>query len=370
MKRIIRKIQLNKPKILKTSLYKKAIISLFLELYFKFKNTTNTNNTDNINKILLVSLESLGDDAVKSGTIELIKEYYQGAQIDIMVFDAWKEIFQLQGYKTISFPRGTKVIKTIKEKINFYNEINNSGYTKIIYLDHCGWIRDEFKYINCKDNIGITRLNSEPLLKENVFIVDKDDYVLDRQKWLLEKLTGKKHTLEDIRPNLSKFSPETIHKDIIVYGIGASTPLNIMPVAKVVEVLNFLFKRYPNKKIVLIGRGKDQENYTKKLLKKINKDNIINLVGKTNLRETLQLIKDSDFFIGYDSGTANIAFSLRKKYICLFSKELTIWQHPFNDIRYILGDKTNPINDGYYGSDRLNSIKIEQIENALNELEL
>lgn len=370
MKRIIRKIKSNKPKIFKTSLYKKKVITLFLELYFKFKGTNNSKIINNQNKILVVSLESLGDDAVKSSTIDLIKKYYNDAQVDIMVFDAWKEIFQLQGYKTLSFPRGTKIIKTIKEKINFYNVINNSGYTKIIYLDHCGLIRDEFKYINCKDNIGISKLSNDPLLKETISIEDKVDYVLDRQKWLLEQLTGKKYTLEDIRPNLGKFFPETVHKDIIIYGIGASTPTNIMPIVKVVEILNFLLKRYPNKKIILIGYGKDQVNYTKKLLKNISNDHLIDLVGKTNLRETLQLIKDSDFFIGYDSGPANMTFSLRKKYVCLFSRELKIWQHPFNDIKYILGDKINPVNDGYYGSDRLNSIKINQIENALNELGL
>ena len=370
MKRIIRKIKSNKPKIFKTSLYKKSIINLFLELYFKFKKNDNSKIPSSQNKILVVSLESLGDDAVKSTTIDLIRDYYSNAQVDIMVFDAWKEIFQLQGYKTLSFPKGSKIIKTIKEKINFYNEINNSGYTKIIYLDHCGWVRDEFKYINCKDSIGISKSNNDPLLKDTVSIEDKVDYVLDRQKWLLEKLTGEKYTLEDIRPDLKKFFPETIHKDIIVYGIGASTPTNIMPIAKVIEILYFLLKRYPNKKIVLIGNGKEQENYTKKLLKNIDGNRIINSVGKTSLKETLQLIKDSNFFIGYDSGPANIAFSLRKKYVCLFSRELKIWQHPFNDIKYILGNKINPVNDGYYGSDRLNSIKIEQIENALNELGL
>lgn len=370
LKKIIRKLKSNKPKIFKTSLYKKGIINLFLELYFKFKNNNNSKIDTNQTKILVVSLESLGDDAVKSATIDLIKKHYNNAQVDIMVFDAWKEIFQLQGYHTISFPKGTKIIKIIKEKISFYNEINNSGYTKIIYLDHCGLIRDEFKYINCKDNIGISKLNEEPLLKEIISVEDKVDYVLDRQKWLLEKLTGKKYVLEDIRPNLGKFFPETIHKDIIIYGIGASTPTNIMPIPKVIKILNFLLERYPNKKIILIGYGKEQESYAKKLLKNIDNDNIINSVGKTNLKETLQLIKDSDFFIGYDSGPANLTFSLRKKYVCLFSRELKIWQHPFNDIRYILGDKKNPENDGYYGSDVLNSIKINQIENALNELGL
>lgn len=370
MKKIIRKIKSNKPKIFKTSLYKKSIINLFLELYFKFKKTDNSKITSNQNKILVVSLESLGDDAVKSTTIDLIKDYYSNAQVDIMVFDAWKEIFQLQGYKTLSFPKGSKIIKTIKEKINFYNEINRSGYTKVIYLDHCGLIRDEFKYINCKNNIGISKVKNDPLLKDTISTEDKVDYVLDRQKWLLEKLTGKKYTLEDIRPDLRKFFPETIHKDIIIYGVGASTPTNIMPISKVVNILSFLLKRYPNKKIILIGYGKDQVNYTKKLLKNISNSRIINSVGETTLKETLQLIKDSDFFIGYDSGPANLTFSLRKKYVCLFSRELKIWQHPFNEIKYILGDKLNPINDGYYGSDVLNSIRIEQIEDALNELGL
>ena len=49
-----------------------------------------------------------------------------------------------------------------------------------------------------------------------------------------------------------------------------------------------------------------------------NNERVRETIDKIPLLETIQIIKDSDLFIGYDSGLLNIAFTLKKKvFVCI-----------------------------------------------------
>jgi len=77
-----------------------------------------------------------------------------------------------------------------------------------------------------------------------------------------------------------------------------------------------------NNKIFLFGGGKKEIEILNSLTK--GKANIINVVGKLNLQQELQLISNLDVMLSMDSGNAHIAAMLGKKVI-------TVWgaTHPY-----------------------------------------
>ena len=132
-----------------------------------------------------------------------------------------------------------------------------------------------------------------------------------------------------------------------------------------------MLKKFPDKKVILLGSGSKQNKIANQLLDEISYEKILNFVDKINLKEVMQVIKDSDLFIGGDSGLYNIAFALNKKIICLhWDSNKSIWEHNFNNVKILKGNGTEKDKNEKYGTPTLNSITFEQIENAINELEI
>ena len=97
------------------------------------------------------------------------------------------------------------------------------------------------------------------------------------------------------------------------------------------------------------------------------------MVDKLKLQDVMQAIKDSELFVGPDSGLYNIAFALNKKIICLhWYKDKSMWEHKSKRIIILKGDGGSNILDKKekYGTPTLNSISKEQFENAINQLEV
>lgn len=301
------------------------------------------------NKVLIVTVDALGDNLVKATTIKKIAEYYGKENIYILCKDKWAKIYEIQGYNVF-----IDRYKNILERIKLYKKINEIPYEKVIYFNHSRENEVE-DFILCKNKI------------EN-----KDDfkYVLEQHVNILKKVTGKDYTLEDVRPDLKNEFLDAEINNTISIGIGASNQKRTVPVKKMREIIVHLRNRFPNKKIILLGSGKKQVEYTKELMKGLEKKNIEDLVEKVSLIETLKIVANSDLFIGYDSGLTNAAFSFNTKYICLHWSHLETWWHRFNNCVTIIGDEKNPVIDGIHGTKILNSITLDQIDEGIEELNI
>ena len=358
-----------KPNFLKTSYLKTKIAEIFFERNFK-KYKRNFKNKEN-GKVLIITLEALGDNVVKTTSLKKLAEFYGKENIYIMCRDKWESVFMALGYNVLGLKRLKNPFKNAKYRMEFFRNLNEIGFEKVILFEHIG-LGDILKYILCENTVGLCSSDKSPYLKQAIKIDDDRTYTLDRQILLMEKIMDRKYTREDLRPDMREifYGKNKKYSDIISIGIGASSEKKVLPSERMVEILNYLGKRYPDKKLCLLGAGKKQEDYVMELLNRVEINNIESYVGKISLLETINLVNDSDFFLGYDSGLSNIAFALRKKYICLFWTKMTVWQHPFEDVKILLGNEISPVNDGYHGSEILNSIEIEQVEKALNELGL
>lgn len=352
-------------------LLEKIIFSIFLYKYKKYK-TTDTKPYFNsyIQKkkeknILIVSLDALGDNVVKLEAIRKISEYAGAPKnITILCEEKWESLYQGYGYNV--FTENNK--RNIFKRALMYRKINSFNYDVVIHYDFSSKLESE-EYIFSKN--GIEKLNC----------LDNVDYILDKNCLILKKLTGKEYTSDEVRPNVENFknilpknTRNSNEKDLlpIAVGIGAATSLKMMSPAKIIEIVHFLSDRYPERELLLLGTGKRQKKYVEDIIDNIKNTNIKNFVDKTTLKESIELLDNSYFFIGFDSGLGNIAFSLRKKIISLFwQNTFKLWMHDkFDESKVIYGDGKNPINDGINGNDIVNSITTEQVKKALDDLDL
>lgn len=352
-------------------LLEKIIFSIFLFKYKKYKDNdkklylnSNIQNKKEKN-ILIVSLDALGDNVIKLEAIKKIAKYAGSPKnITILCEEKWESLYQGYGYNV--FTENNK--RNIFKRALMYRKINSFDYDIVIHYDFSNKLESE-EYIFSKN--GIEKLNC----------LDKVDYILDKNCVILKKLTGKDYTWDEVRPNIKNFKNILLEKiEIskekellpIAVGIGAATSLKMMSPIKIIEIVNFLSNRYPKRELLLLGTGKRQKKYVDDIIENIKNTNIKNFVDKTTLEESIQLLDMSYFFIGFDSGLGNIAFCLRKKIISLFwQNSFKLWMHDkFADAKVIYGDEKNPINDGINGNDIVNSITIDQVKKALDDLKL
>lgn len=345
---------MKKIKILKMSYWKNKIKNLILNIcLLDLKIRKNKVITENIDKkILIITMDSLGDNIVKNKSIEIIANEYGKANIYILCKDKWKEVYKLQDYPNIFTDETTW---NIFYKIKLYRKLNNMNFFKVIIFNHAE-LPNVVNYIYNKNKYDVS---------------DKVEYILDKHVILLKKVLNKEYNLEQIKPNFENYIPKQKKNNSICIGIGASGNDRVIKKEAMRDILMELLSHYPQKNIVLLGNGKREKKYTKELIRNINNKKLINYVDKFNLIETIKYINNSDLFIGGDSGLMNVAFALNKKVICLhWSKDKYIWEHPFENVKIIKGKGGKKFRDEKYGTEILNSIKYEQIDRAINELEI
>lgn len=149
------------------------------------------------------------------------------------------------------------------------------------------------------------------------------------------------------------------YKNVISFGIGSADRKKILCSDKVVEIIITLNKTSKNK-IILLGKGELEEKLVNEIKTKIKleKYNVINLVNKLSLTETLEIINSAKIYLGVDSGLYNFAFGFRKKILAFFGQKNSFSHDKFENVRIIYGNSENR-EENYFGTKLLNSIEID-----------
>ena len=122
--------------------------------------------------------------------------------------------------------------------------------------------------------------------------------------------------LSDLNFNTHYTSTKTsfnLPKDYIV--IQASSANNKAPYKnwdfeKWLELFKHLQIKFPDTTLVLLGDN--TELHLNEKINSINHPNVLSLIGKTTLNDTVEIIYQSQFYIGLDSGLMHIAVALNK----------------------------------------------------------
>jgi len=93
-------------------------------------------------------------------------------------------------------------------------------------------------------------------------------------------------------------------KRIVALGIGARRFRKRWPIERFIELSDWIVKEY-DAQVLLLGGGEDKDLGEK--MKKALGDKVIDLIGKTTLRQSASLLKHCDIYIGNDTGLKHIA---------------------------------------------------------------
>ena len=120
---------------------------------------------------------------------------------------------------------------------------------------------------------------------------------------------------EDVRraEELLEDIPSTCKK--VTLGIGASAPTKKYPVEKYLVALKILAEK--NLAFVIVG-GKSELNDANYLEQNLPRGKVLNLVGKTTIRQTEAVIARTDFYIGNDTGVLHMAAACKIPVIGLY----------------------------------------------------
>lgn len=218
------------------------------------------------------------------------------------------------------------------------------------------------KYIKNVEKIGyFNKFNTKYNKYYNKIInFERENYILEQVKNFYNEYFNKNLTLNGILPDISNmYGKSEKYKNVISFGIGSADRKKMLCSDKVVEIIITLNKTSKNK-IILLGKGELEEKLVNEIKTKIKleKYNVINLVNKLSLTETLEIINSAKIYLGVDSGLYNFAFGFRKKILAFFGQKNSFSHDKFENVRIIYGNSENR-EENYFGTKLLNSIEID-----------
>lgn len=317
-------------------------------------------------KVLIKSCDGIGDTLVRTKLMELIEKKYGKENIYVLMKSGYTSLGEMLGYKTIGYSR--------KERKNFFSrlkkmyELNSMGFSKYINVEFANDITVGNLFI--PERIG--RIDTNWQVERNNRYYTKsysfgNDYVMNQIKVMAKEILDLNLSMEELIPDLRYLFD--IKEKSIVIAVGSTGRDKVCSPILLSKFILELRKVYKNEKIKLVGNGKLQQEYAKKLIELLKDDNVVNLVDKTSIKEVFEEVSKSKIFIGFDSGLYNACFALRKKGIILFRNNSGSFIHnvPWLKIVYPKTIRENIIDSEYPGIE-INSITVEEFKKAIEEM--
>lgn len=317
-------------------------------------------------KILVKSCDGIGDALVRTKLMELIEEKYGKENIYVLMKSGYTSLGEMLGYRTIGYSR--------KERKNFFSrlkkmyKLNSMGFSKYINIEFANDITVGNLFIperiGRKDPNWQVERNNKYYTKSYSF---ENDYVMNQIKVMAKEILGLDLPMKELIPDLRYLFD--IKEENIVIAVGSTGRDRVCSPNLLSKFILELRKVYKNEKIKLVGNGKLQQEYAKKLIELLKDDNIEDLVDKTSIKEVFEEVAKSKIFIGFDSGLYNACFALRKKGIILFRNGSGSFVHnvPWLKIVYPKIIREDVIDIEYPGLE-INSITVEEFKSGMEEL--
>lgn len=277
-----------------------------------------------IKKILIIKPSSLGDIIHALPVLVNLRKSFPSAEINWFVFDQFKDILtdnELLDNIIIWKQRKDNILLDIIEFIRAVKRVREKKYTVVIDLQ--GLFRSGLiSFLSrAKSKIGV------PGLKEFSYLFEKEvskpktvEHAIKRNLRVLEFFDIKNYEIE-FPINISGENYEILNKifqdNKMVIAICPFSRIlqKEWPIERFLELALMLVNNH-NIKIVLLGSWNSRISGVTKITD--NNPNIINLIGKTNLKDAVAILNKSSVVISNDTGLAHIASALNKLTIGLY----------------------------------------------------
>ena len=280
-----------------------------------------------IEKICIVySHHKLGDLIWQLPYIKAISEHHN-KKIDLVVREKTqaKEILKDLNYiNTIHYNNFRKKIFYWIDVFKLRRIFSSEDYTHIYILDKINKPAVAAKLAKIKNIIGPGIRRQKKWLTNNDFLEDKD-WLLSYSEQSQKLLKLNNIEIKDIYPHievktssLDKFKKNFSYSGKkIAFGVDSFEDYKIWYEENFIELANKFYDKKVFDYIYLIC-GKDKQHIAKKIIAKSNKNYFIDC-SNLKLIDIISVIKDSDFFVGNNSGPLNLAAALNVKSFGLFA---------------------------------------------------
>lgn len=278
--------------------------------------------------ILLVRLDAIGDYIIGHEIIREIKNNNPDSAILLLCdsrignlpeIDFQKDkIIQINSTRFINEFRYS--FNAIKRLLRYsYLTIINPCYSRTKLSDNIVSIlpsKNKIGWNGDATNISINKLKRNN--RKYTFLLDgepvRNQHEIVKNNYFVKKLTGHEPThrvpvISDVQSELH------LSESYFVFALGASYDPRAWSVANFAKLSESVPEKY---KIVLLGYGMVDERLAEDFINMINRpDQVINLVGKTTVIDSVSIIENAKLIIGNDSAVVHIAVATKTPSICI-----------------------------------------------------
>lgn len=339
--------------------WKQKLLNSYVKFFFKEPKIN-----DNI---FITSTDGIGDNIIRLNLLEEILNQYGNDKCfilcDIKVVPLLKKI----GFKNIIvFTK--RMRRYLFGKIKLLNLLFKIGFNKIISLEYDQHDFDiqYFKNLDsyCLDN------KFHPEMNQYYKCVISTDFKITEETIVkaFKILFNKNIVEQNAIPNLRKYYSKKLENiDTLVVGIGAGARYKMLKPNLLCEILKLFIKKKNIKKIIFLGAGDSDIKYLNEMRKYINfiDFNIQNLVNKVSLDESIDIISNCEYYLGFDSGLFHVAASLKIKTFGIFTKINEFSHNNWENVIIFYGKPCISDKNEYFGNSELNNISLDEVEKLL-----
>jgi heptosyltransferase-2 len=268
--------------------------------------------------ILIRTPNHLGDCVMALPLINEVSELYSNAEITILVPDNLYGLFYPNPAidEIIKIPQ--KYIHGLISITKIKDMISKKKYDVVYILPKSYGAAASFKLAGIKERIGYISDKRRLLLSKPIVLPSPINSAHRSELYfnLLRRATGKE--IEYVKPKLFLNDHDISKGRSLLSGFGIKKSDKFVTIAfravaesrrwgtsNYIELSKKIITQF-NHKIVLIGTEGDRK-VGDEIVESAGASSVVNLAGKTSLRELASVISQSNLFIGNDSGPAHLA---------------------------------------------------------------
>ncbi len=292
-------------------------------------------------KVLVLQLSRLGDLLQSTLLLNSLKKegkevYLLGDEKNQAIakeLDVIDEFIPFKIGRYLSFIKKNNFEECFAELHDFISKINNVIFFEIYNLNHSDLNLYITDLINCKNKKGFKTGNNDFInfiyeilknRKDNRFNLVDIFNCFSFAKIKSEKLLINKSITDKNRNTIEKIFKK---RESIIFHLGAGHPLREWGVDNFVKLAEKVLYNF-NVVITLTG-GKNEKRLGNEFLENINgiyKNNIINLIGKTDISLLKTVILKSRVLVSTDTGVMHIAAACNVNIIALFYASAFVYE--------------------------------------------
>ncbi len=304
--------------------------------------------------ILIVKLSAIGDVVQSLPMLEALRRKYQKARIDWLVEEEASDI--LIGHPALNqviISRRKSWLNRFGERGAFRTLAEIKNFVRELRSRHYDWVIDNHGVLKSGLLTFLARGRRKIGFKASAGIADEGSYLFTNERY--KPLSIERHALERYLDLVSQMGVETgkpflefripeeaerraenllrqngsLGRPIVVIHPMAKWVTKQWPIGNFARVISCLLERRAS--VVITGGGRDDEAIREILDRVPERARVLNLVGRTNLKELGGIFAFSDLVLTPDTGPMHLAAAVQAPLIALFGPTAPWRTGPYGD---------------------------------------